>query len=125
MTDSTPLDTHNFNRQFLAFRTLYYCNETKALIARHKLLTAFIICLLALKVNTIQAIGIPFYALIDPSNTYQEKCMVLLAVLSVLLVMTKAQSTLIKGEGLECIYIPYIFQYVFIRPSIVLFFYFR
>lgn len=47
MLELTQLNKNYFNHQFLKFRTQYYFNETKELIARHKLLTAFIICLLA------------------------------------------------------------------------------
>lgn len=110
MLELTQLDKNYFNYQFLKFRAQYYFNETKELIARHKLLTAFIICLLAPGVKNIQAIGIPFYALIDPSITFKAKFIYLVALLFFLLSLTKAQSSFIKGgafrEYLHTLYIP-------------------
>ena len=110
MLELTQLNKNNFNHQFLKFRAQYYFNETKELIARHKLLTAFIICLLAPGVKNIQAIGIPFYALIDPSITFKAKFIYLVILLFFLLSLTKAQSSFIKGgafrEYLHTLYIP-------------------
>lgn len=110
MLELTQLDKNYFNYQFLKFRTQYYFNETKELIARHKLLTAFIICLLAPGVKNIQAIGIPFYALIDPSITFKAKFIYLVTLLFFLLSLTRAQSSFIKGgafrEYLHTLYIP-------------------
>lgn len=110
MLELTELDKNYFNHQFLKFRTQYYFNETKELIARHKLLTAFIICLLAPGVKNIQAIGIPFYALIDPSITFKAKFTYLVTLLFCLLSLTRAQSSFIKGgafrEYLHTLYIP-------------------
>ncbi|MFW2572333.1 hypothetical protein, partial [Legionella sp. 29fVS95] len=110
MLERTHLDKNYFNHQFLKFRTQYYFNETKELIARHKLLTAFIICLLAPGVKNIQAIGIPFYALIDPAITFKAKFIYLASLLFFLLSLTKAQSSFIKGgafrEYLHTLYIP-------------------
>ena len=81
MLEMTHLDKCYFNHQFLKFRVRYYFNETKELLARNKLLAAFIICLLAPGVKNIQAIGIPFYALIDPSNTVKTKLIYLISLL--------------------------------------------
>lgn len=110
MLELTYLDKNYFNHQFLKFRTQYYFNETKELIARHKLLTAFIICLLAPGVKNIQAIGIPFYALIDSSITFKAKFIYLFLLLFFLLGLTRAQSSFIKGgafrEYLHTLYIP-------------------
>lgn len=110
MLELAPLNKNYFNHQFLKFRTQYYVNETKELIARHKLLTAFIICLLAPGVKNIQVIGIPFYALIDPSITFKAKLIYLVTLLFFLLSLTKAQSSFIKGgafrEYLHTLYIP-------------------
>ncbi len=110
MLELTQLNKSYFNHQFFKFRTQYYFNETKELIARHKLLTAFIICLLAPGVKNIQAIGIPFYALIDPSITFKSKCIYLVALLFFLLTLTRAQSSFIKGgafrEYLHTLHIP-------------------
>lgn len=110
MLELTQLDKNHFNYQFLKFRAQYYFNETKELIARHKLLTAFIICLLAPGVKNIQAIGIPFYALIDPTITFKAKLIYLITLLFLLLSLTKAQSPFIKGgafrEYLHTLYIP-------------------
>lgn len=104
------LEKSYFNYQFLTFRAQYYFNETKALIARHKILTAFIICLLAPNVKNIQSIGVPFYVLIDPSVTFKAKFIDLVLLLFLLLAMTKAQSSFIKGgdfrEYLYTLYIP-------------------
>lgn len=86
-----------FELTYLKFRTQYYFNETRELIARHKLLTAFIICLLAPGVKNIQAIGILFYALIDPLTTFKIKFVYLTSLLSFLLAMTNAQLSFIKG----------------------------
>ncbi|PJD92627.1 MAG: hypothetical protein CK426_03270 [Legionella sp.] len=110
MLELTQLDKNHFNYQFLKFRSQYYFNETKELIARHKLLTAFIICLLSPGVKNIQAIGIPFYALIDPTITFKAKLIYLITLLFFLLSLTKAQSSFIKGgafrEYLHTLYIP-------------------
>lgn len=110
MLELTHLNKSYFNRQYLKFRTQYYFNETKELIARHKLLTAFIICLLAPGVKNIQAIGIPFYALIDPSLTFKTKSICLISILFFLFGMTKAQLSFIRGgtfrEYLHTFYIP-------------------
>ncbi|KTD59279.1 DUF6136 family protein [Legionella shakespearei] len=110
MLELTQLNKNYFNHQFLKFRAQYYFNETKELIARHKLLTAFIICLLAPGVKNIQAIGIPFYALIDPSMTFKAKFIYLVTLLFFLLSLTRAQSSFIKGgifrEYLHTLYIP-------------------
>lgn len=91
------LDKNCFNRQFLEFRTRYYFNETRELLARHKLLTAFIICLFAPGVKSIQAIGIPFYALVDPTASLKIKLMYLISICFFLLIMTQAQLSFIKG----------------------------
>lgn len=111
MLELTHLDKSYFNHQFLKFRTQYYFNETKKLLARHKLLTAFIICLLAPGVKNIQAIGIPFYALIDPSTTLKAKFIYLFSLLFFLFAMTKAQLPFIRGgafrEYLHTLYIPW------------------
>ena len=66
-----------FKTDFLKFRRRYYFNETKELLARHKLLTAFIICLLAPGIKNLQAIGAPFYAIIDPAFTFGSKLLFL------------------------------------------------
>lgn len=110
MLKLTQLNKNYFNHQLLKFRIQYYFSETKELIARHNLLTAFIICLLAPGVKNIQAIGIPFYALIDPSITFKAKIIYLIALLFFLLCFTKAQSSFIKGgefrDYLRTLYIP-------------------
>lgn len=110
MLELTQLNKNYFNHQFLKFRSQYYFNETKELIARHKLLTAFIICLLAPGVKNIQAIGIPFYALIDPYITFKAKLTYLVTLLFFLLSLTRVQSSFIKGgsfrEYLHTLYIP-------------------
>lgn len=110
MLELTQLDKNYFNYQFLKFRIQYYFNETKELLARHKLLTAFVICLLVPEVKNIQAIGIPFYALIDPSTTIKAKFIYLVLLLFFLLAMTRAQWFFIRGgvfrEYLHTLYIP-------------------
>lgn len=104
-------DNHQlFNKDFLKFRKKYYFNETKELLARHKLLTAFIICLLAPGIKNIQAIGVPFYAMIEPSSSFGIKLLFLIPLLFFLMVLTKAQSKFIKGgtfrDYLDTLYIP-------------------
>jgi len=115
MLELSHLDKRYFNQQFLQFRAQYYFNETKELLARHKLLAAFIICLLAPGVKNIQAIGIPFYALIDPAITLKAKFIYLGALLFFLLAMTKAQLSFIKGgefrEYLHTVYVTTVFTY--------------
>ncbi|WP_428412256.1 hypothetical protein [Legionella sp.] len=69
MFELTQLDTDVFNQHFLRFRIKYYFTETNEFLARHKLFVVFLVCLLAPGVEHIQALGIPFYALIDPANT--------------------------------------------------------
>ncbi|MDR3503873.1 MAG: hypothetical protein P4L79_14945 [Legionella sp.] len=91
------LDKDAFNQHFLRFRIKYYFSETKEFLARHKLLSVFIICLLMPGVEHIQALGIPFYALIDPSKTLKEKLIYLVSLLVFLLAMTVTQLTFIKG----------------------------
>jgi hypothetical protein len=99
-----------FNHQFLKFRIQYYFKETKELLARHKLLIAFIICLLAPGIKNFQAIGIPFYALIDPAITFKAKSIYLISLCFCLLAMTNAQSSFINGGAfrvyLHTLYIP-------------------
>ncbi|MFJ1269804.1 DUF6136 family protein [Legionella lytica] len=97
MFELAPLEPSSFTQYFLKFRIKYYFNETKELLARHKLLCVFIICLLAPGVEHIPALGTPFYALIDPSNTLKEKLIYLVSLLLFLLAMTKTQLTFIKG----------------------------
>ncbi|WP_133130206.1 hypothetical protein [Legionella yabuuchiae] len=99
-----------FNKDFLKFRKKYYFNETKELLARHKLLTAFIICLLAPGIKSIQAIGVPFYTMIEPSSSLSVKLLFLMPLLFFLIVLTKAQSKFIKGgtfrDYLDTLYMP-------------------
>lgn len=104
------LDKTDFNHHFFKFRIRYYFNETKELLARHKLLMAFIICLFAPGVKNIQAIGIPFYSIIDPEISLNIKLMYMIPLVFFLLALTKAQSSFIKGgafrEYLHTLYIP-------------------
>jgi hypothetical protein len=86
-----------FNKDFLKFRKTYYINETKELLARHKLLSAFIICLLAPGIQNIQAIGVPFYTIIEPSSSLGIKLLFLVPLLFFLIALTQAQSKFIKG----------------------------
>lgn len=99
-----------FNKDFLKFRKTYYINETKELLARHKLLTAFIICLLAPGIQNIKAIGVPFYTLIEPSSSLGTKLLFLGPLLFFLIALTQAQSKFIKGgtfrDYLNTFYIP-------------------
>ena len=99
-----------FNKDFLKFRKTYYINETKELLARHKLLTAFIICLLAPGIQNIQAIGVPFYTMIEPSSSLGIKLLFLVPLLFFLITLTQAQSKFIKGgtfrDYLNTFYIP-------------------
>lgn len=110
MLERNHLNISHFNSQFLKFRIRHYFNETRELLARHKLLIAFIICLLIPEVNNIQAIGIPFYSIIAPENTLKMKLIYLVSLLFFLLAMTNAQSSFIKGgvfrEYLHTFYIP-------------------
>lgn len=104
-------DNHQlFNKDFLKFRKKYYFNETKELLARHKLLTAFVICLLAPGIKNIQVIGVPFFAMIEPSSSFGIKLLFLIPLLFFLMVLTKAQSKFIKGgtfrDYLDTLYIP-------------------
>ncbi|WP_058533597.1 hypothetical protein [Legionella saoudiensis] len=101
MFELAHLDKGSFHQQFLKFRIKYYFNETKEFLARHKLLSVFIICLLAPGVEHIQAIGFPFYALIDPTNTLKEKLIYLILLLTFLLAMTKTQLSFIRGGELR------------------------
>ncbi|CAM2791643.1 hypothetical protein [Legionella worsleiensis] len=86
-----------FNSQFLKFRSQYYISETRELIARHKLLAAFTICLLIPELNHIQVIGIPFYNLIAPSVALKVKLIYLSGLVVFLLSLTRAQASFIKG----------------------------
>jgi hypothetical protein len=110
MFELAPLDKGSFNQHFLSFRIKYYFNEMQEFLARHKLLSVFIVCLLAPGVEHIQGLGIPFYALIDPSNTLKEKLIDLVLLLTFLLAMTQTQLPFIKGgefrEYLHTLYIP-------------------
>lgn len=110
MFELTQVDRDVFDQHFLKFRLKYYFTETKEFLARHKLLSVFIICLLAPGVEHIQALGMPFYALIDPSNTLKEKLIYLVSLLLFLLAITKTQLPFIKGgefrEYLHTLYIP-------------------
>ncbi|WP_133137845.1 DUF6136 family protein [Legionella rowbothamii] len=110
MFKQNHLDKSGFNQYFLKLRIQYYFNETTELLARHKLLLAFIICLLAPGVAHIQAIGIPFYALVDTSKPLTEKLIYLVCLVIFLLTMTISQSRFIKGgafrEYLHTLHIP-------------------
>lgn len=90
-------NSYLFNKDFLKFRKKYYIHETNELLARHKLLTAFIICLLAPGMQHIQAIGMPFYAMIAPGFSLGIKLLFLIPLLFFLMLLTSAQSKFIKG----------------------------
>lgn len=110
MLDLAHLNNRNFTQQFLKFRIRYYLNETKEFLARHKLLTVFLICLLAPGVQNITALGIPFYALVAPAYPFKVKLIYLISVLLLLLAVTKIQWLSIKGgsfrEYLHTLYLP-------------------
>lgn len=64
MLEQSSLNPLNFNRHFLKYRIRYYFAEAKELLARHKLLMAFIICLLAPGVQNMQILGLLFIHLL-------------------------------------------------------------
>ncbi|KTC93176.1 MULTISPECIES: DUF6136 family protein [Legionella] len=97
MSELTSDKSQHFSKKFFQFRAIYYFNETKELLARHKLLVAFIICLLAPGISNVKAIGIPFFVIINPEITLKLKFINLIALLVFLMMLTTAQGKFIKG----------------------------
>lgn len=97
MSDLIRDNLYLYNKDYLKFRMKYYITETKELLARHKLLTAFIFCLLAPGFQSIKLIGVPFYAIIEPGFSLGTKLAYLMPLLFFLIALTHVQSKFIKG----------------------------
>ncbi|MCW8451815.1 hypothetical protein [Legionella quinlivanii] len=92
---------NSFNILFCQYRIRNYFNETADFLTRHKLLVAFIICLLVPGVHNLPKIGIPFFEIINPLASIQSKLMCLGIILAFSLMLTNAQSNFIKGGKLR------------------------
>ncbi|QIN36832.1 hypothetical protein [Legionella longbeachae] len=92
---------NSFNILFCKYRIRNYFNETADFLTRHKLLLAFIICLLVPGVHNLPKIGIPFFEIINPLATIQSKLLCLGIILAFSLMLTNAQSNFIKGGKLR------------------------
>ncbi|EHL30125.1 hypothetical protein [Legionella drancourtii] len=77
MSELITYNQYRFNKRFLKLRTQYYIYETRELLARHKLLMAFIICLLVPGIENLRAVGMPFYVIIAPTVSLKMKLLCL------------------------------------------------
>lgn len=94
-------ETNRFNVLFCKYRIKNYVNETANILTRHKILFAFIICLLAPGVNNLPKIGLPFFEIINPTATMPLKLLCIGGVLAFSIMLTNAQSNFIKGGKLR------------------------
>lgn len=99
MSELTTYNLSLFNKHLLKFRIKYYFKETGELILRHKLLIAFLFCLLAPGIEKIHLIGVPFFVIVAPGISLGIKLLSLAALLSFLFLLIRAQAKFIKGGG--------------------------
>lgn len=97
MSELTTYNLSLFNKHLLKFRIKYYFKETGELILRHKLLMAFLFCLLAPGIEKIHLIGVPFFVIVAPGISLGIKLLSLAALLSFLFLLIRAQEKFIKG----------------------------
>ncbi len=97
MSELTTYNLSLFNKQLLKFRIKYYFKETGELVLRHKLLMAFLFCLLAPGFEKIHLIGVPFFVIVAPGISLGIKLLSLTALLSFLFLLIRAQANFIKG----------------------------
>lgn len=97
MSELTTYNVSLFNKQLLKFRIRYYFKETGELVLRHKLLMAFLFCLLAPGIEKIHIIGVPFFVIVAPGISLGIKLLSLTALLSFLFLLIRAQANFIKG----------------------------
>jgi hypothetical protein len=97
MSELTTYNLSLFNKQLLKFRIKYYFKETGELVLRHKLLMAFLFCLLAPGIEKIHLIGVPFFVIVAPGISLGIKLLSLTALLSFLFLLIRAQANFIKG----------------------------
>jgi hypothetical protein len=101
MPELTTYNLQIFNKKLLNFRIKYYFYETSEALLRHKLLLVFLFCLLAPGFKSIQLIGVPFSAIIDPNLSLTTKCFSLFSSLTFLSILIKSQVKFIKGGELR------------------------
>ena len=92
MSELTTYNLSLFNKHLLKFRIKYYFKETGELILRHKLLMAFLFCLLAPGIEKIHLIGVPFFVIVAPGISLGIKLLSLAALLSFLFLLIRAQA---------------------------------
>lgn len=97
MSELTTYNLSLFNKHLLKFRIKYYFKETGELVLRHKLLMAFLFCLLAPEIEKIHLIGVPFFVIVAPDIAIAIKLLSLAALLSFLFLLIRAQANFIKG----------------------------
>lgn len=97
MTELTTYNLSLFNKHLLKFRIKYYFKETGELVLRHKLLMAFLFCLLAPGIEKIHVIGVPFFLIVAPGISLGIKLLSLTALLFFLFLLIRAQANSIKG----------------------------
>jgi hypothetical protein len=97
MSELTTYNLTLFNQHLLKFRIRYYFKETGELLLRHKLLVAFVFCLLAPGLKNISLIGVPFTAIVDPDIPLVIKLISLTCLLTFLFLFIKAQTNSITG----------------------------
>lgn len=97
MFELTTYNLSLFNKHLLKFRIKYYFKETGELVLRHKLLMAFMFCLLAPGIEKIHLIGVPFFVIVAPGISLGIKLLSLTALLSFLFLLIRAQAKAIQG----------------------------
>lgn len=97
MLENILSDKIQFNRLFCKYRIKNYVNKTSDYLTRHKLLLAFIICLLVPGIENLPKIGMPFFSIVDSTTTIPLKLLFIGSILVVSLVLTNAQANFIKG----------------------------
>ena len=101
MSELTTYNSQIFNKKMFKFRIKYYFHETGEALLRHKLLLVFLFCLLAPGFQSIQLIGVPLSAILDPSFSFTIKCCSLFSLLAFLSILIRSQVKSIKGGELR------------------------
>ncbi|MFC3909045.1 hypothetical protein ACFORL_08160 [Legionella dresdenensis] len=93
--------SNKFNHLFCKYRIKNYVNKTSDYLTRHKLLLAFIICLLVPGIENLPKIGVPFFAIVDSTTSIPLKLFYIGSILVVSMMLTNAQANFIKGGPLR------------------------
>ncbi|ASQ47050.1 hypothetical protein [Legionella clemsonensis] len=101
MLENTFSNKNRFNRLYCKYRIKNYVNKTSEFLTRHKLLLAFAICLLVPGIHNLPKIGIPFFAIVDPTATIPLKLLCIGSILVFSLILTNAQANFITGGQLR------------------------